>query len=181
MNGKEDGAAPVPFVTTTLDVRWLPASLAAIAGTSIYLGDNPLPFYRVTPTVAAWFSRKMLEAEQRAELWAALASSGAVAVFLRLANWADEEYGEEAISTATPTLPRLEKLPPKDVPPVDPLVWSGAFDNVKVERRGVAPTVGSEGDVGGQAIVISTEPETSAPWPTKALDRSGDLWRPVWA
>lgn len=144
----------IPFVTTTLEVRWIPVDVATRFGDYAYFGGDEadaeagesLPYFRCTASVAAWFNRKMAIAMDRADsgdcnLAAALLESGAVDRYWVISNWADREYGADVVAAARPELPKVEPLPPRDAPPADPVVWSGAFDDAKVNRPAPAATL----------------------------------------
>lgn len=129
----------IPFLTTTLDIRWLSGAESARYGVYAYFGAESLPYFRVTPHVAAWLNRKMAIAIDRADggerdLADALIESGSIDRYWEVANWADREYGVEVVAASMPELPRVEALPPDDALPADPVVWSGAFDGAQYRQ-----------------------------------------------
>jgi hypothetical protein len=128
-----------PYVTTTLQVKWIdqaPDSTGdQTAPSFLFFGDSPLPFYRFTPAVCAWFDRKVSAALENDAARAALTRSPeAFIAFLHLWHWAEDTYGGDAIAAAVPGLPQVTNPPPRDVPPVDPVVWGGAFDAPKARE-----------------------------------------------
>lgn len=107
-----------PFVSTTVSVAWLTPALAAHVGQVYWHGPDGLrsPHFRVTPNVYRWFEKKLTDLEanlpnyQRAgNVSLVELATGMHERWLDVAAWAKEAHGADALASAVPLLPRVDR------------------------------------------------------------------------